>query len=492
LLRRQRAVSSRGEGPALEVDSPPVPNRTLSTFAACVLALLPGRALADGAFPDELQVFLPADQPSEIVLAANFGLLESTNNGQSWLYVCEAQAGATGNVSLYQMGPPAPTDALLGDAISGLYRSDSLGCAWSPAGGALAGKYVWDAAFDPNNPGAALAFSNPADAGPNSGLGASSSAIFPSTDDAVSFGPPVYVTPASLTGIEFSISSPGFVYVTGNEPGTDGGVTYFGSAFVMVGADGGASWGAPIDHPELNAELAGDAGADAGPPPPPIIHLAAVDPVDPLTVYVTLTLPNTNQYFLAVTHDGGKTLQILFQAPETITAFLRSSEGTLYVGTRDTVDAGGIFAAPLDGGAFQVVHQACPDGGVPSDGSCDVHVRCLGERAGLIYACGDNWENHMALGASSDGAVHFTSLLQFVNISGLGCASTPSVETTCGPTWNALEELFGIDAGVPPSDAGTTTTTTTPNSGCGCGSAGGGAALLVVLALYAARRKRAR
>ncbi len=474
---------------------PTVPNRCLAAEIAAALTLTSSlgvaqRALADGAFPDELQVFLPPDQPSEIILAANFGLLESTNNGQSWLYVCEAQAGATGNVNTYQLGPPAPTDTLLGDAFSGLYRSTDLACTWGLAGGLPPGAYVWDAAFDPNNPGAVLAFSYPPDAGV--ALGASASAIYPSTNSAVSFGAPIYVTPSSLYGIEFSQSSPGLVYVVGNLPATDGGATYFGNAFVLVGVDGGASWGTPIEHPELNAELAGDAGAGTGAPPPPIIRLAQVDPVDPLTVYFTLTLSNSGQSFLAVTHDGGKTIQVLFQAPETITAFLRSEEGTLYVGTRDTTLQGGIFAAPPDGGPFQVVHQACPDGGIPDSGSCDVHVRCLGERAGLIYACGDNWVNHMALGDSSDGAVHFTSLLQYVNISGLGCATTPSVETTCGPTWNALQELFGIDAGVPPTDAGPTMTTTPNGGGCGCGSGEGGAALLAALALYAVRRKRAR
>ena len=270
--------------------------------------------------PDELHVFVPQDQPSDVILAANFGLIESTDSGKTWVYVCEAQAGASGNVNLYQLGP---TDTLLGDSFSGLFRSTSLGCTWGPAGGTLTGKYVYDAAFNPNSPGSVLALGNPPDGG-------SGSAIFASTDDAVTFGPPTYQTAASLSGIELSVSSPGLVYLTGNEPEIDGGASYFGNAFVMVGVDGGAGWGAPQDHPELNAELAGDAGADAGPPSPPLIRLAQVDPVDSQTVYLTLTLANSNESYLAVTHNGGKTIQLLFLAPETITAFLRSSNGTLY------------------------------------------------------------------------------------------------------------------------------------------------------------------
>jgi hypothetical protein len=464
-----------------------VSNRRFVSARVTLLAIVggvsvgaPRSALADGAFPDEIQVFVPTDQPSDIIVAANFGLIESTNNGQSWLYVCEAQAGASGNVSLYQMGP---TDTLLADSFSGLFRSSDLACSWTQSGGALAGNaYVWDAAFDPNAPGYVLALSNVPDAG-------GASAIYPSTDDGVTFGPPLYTTPANMTGIELSVSSPGLVYVTGNEPATDGGVTYYGNAFVLVGYDGGASWGTPIDHPELNAELAGDAGPDAGPPDPPLIALAQVDPVDPQTAYFTLTLPNSNAYFLAVTHDGGKTLQILFQAPEPMSAFLRSSEGILYVGTRDLTGQGGLFEAPLDGGPFQVVHQACADGGIPDSGSCDLWVRALSERNGELYACGYNWApNDMALGDSSDHGVHFTSLMQFVDISALGCPGT-SIEATCGPTWVALQLLFGIDAGSPAPDAGTVVPPSSGSCG-GCGTAEGGAALLALLALFAVRRKR--
>jgi MYXO-CTERM domain-containing protein len=489
-----------GDHALVAVEFPSVSNRRSAALATALAFALgvgaAGLARADGAFPDELQIFVPANQPSDLVLAANFGLIESTDNGQTWVYVCEAQAGASGNVNLYQMGPD---DTLLGDSFSGLFVSTDLACTWSPAGGALAPtalspRYVYDAAFDPNTAQYVLALSNPPDGG-------SGSAIYPSTNDAATFGPPLYVTPANLSGIEFSSSSPGLVYVTGNDPETDGGPTYFGNAFVMLGVDGGASWGTPIQHPELNAELAGDGGvAD-----PPLIGLAQVDPVDPQTAYFTLTvnaesylptptdagmelaLTGSTDFYLAVTHDSGQTIQLLFRAPEQMTSFLRSAEGTLYVGTRNATNQGGLFAAPLDGGSFQVVHQACADGG-PATGSCDIHVRALAERSGLLYACGDNWVDHMALGTSSDQGVNFTSLLQFIDISDLGCPGT-NIEATCGTTWSALQLLFGIDAGTDPAaDAGSTITT--PTGGCGCGSAEGGAALLALLSFLAIRRRR--
>ncbi len=430
------------------------------------------------AFPDELGVFAPTDQPSDIVVTTNFGLLESTDDGLSWFYICAAEVGCN-DIGSYELGP---TDALLADTFDGLHESSDLGCLWTPAGGTLAGAYAWTAAFDPNNPGAVLALSQPPDAGEPS-----ASAIYPSTDNGLTFGPPVYATAAGLSGIQFSASSPGLVYVTGNGPPADGGVASYGNAFVLVGVDGGASWGAQIAHPELNAELAADAGV--GPAPPPAIRLAAIDPVDSQTVYFFLSPPNSGQSVLAVSHDGGKTIEILFDAPEPITAFLIGSDETLYVGTRNTTGDGGLFAAPPGAGAFQVVHQACADGG--SGGSCDIHVRALAERAGLLYAAADDFVDHMALGASSDRGVHFMRLLQFKQIyGGLGCAGT-KIEATCGAEWTSLQELFGVDAGPQAQDGGPIVSTP-PNGGChGCGTAGDGALLLAVLAVVALVRRRA-
>jgi MYXO-CTERM domain-containing protein len=153
---------------------------------------------------------------------------------------------------------------------------------------------------------------------------------------------------------------------------------------------------------------------------------------------------------------------------------LRAADQTLYVGS----DAGLFAAPPADGGpAFQIVHQACPDGGL---GGCDLQVRAIAERGGLLYVAADDFPpNDMALGTSSDQGVHFTRLLQFVDIGGLGCAGT-NIEETCGPTWVALQQLFGIDAGVePPKPAG-----------CGCGAGGSDGSLLALVALAGLHRRR--
>src|SRR4029077_19852671 len=81
-------------------------SRWVRSSAALVPLLLVGRATpptarADGAFPDELQVFLPASPPNRILLTTNFGLLRSDDDGQSFSYLCEPTVGTGNNISLY-------------------------------------------------------------------------------------------------------------------------------------------------------------------------------------------------------------------------------------------------------------------------------------------------------------------------------------------------------------------------------------------------------
>ena len=443
-----------------------IQTRVVGGLLAAVCVAAGGAARADGAFPDEFQLFLPADHPSRIVVAANFGLLESDDDGATWGFICEAEAGAPGNLNLYQMGP---TDTLLAEFFGGVVRSGDEGCVWDRAAGSVAadgGRSVWDGAFDPLTPGRVLVLGAWAPSG---------SAIFPSADDGRSFGPPVYATGAALTGIEFSSSSAGVVYATGNEVTQDGGGALgFGPPFVVAGADGGATWGVPVDHPEVAALLGTDGGVQVG--------LAAVDPRDPRTVYLRLTVEPTGPDYLGVTRDSGKTVQVLFRSPERMTSFLVAQDGTLYVGTRNGTGAGGIFASQPDGG-FAAVEQECPDGGI-----CDLHVRCLGERMGALYACADNWQDGFALGRSTDRGRTFTGLLRFSGISGLAACSGSDLQSTCQATWGALAQLFGIDAGSAAGEADGGAAPA-PSRGCAC-STGDGFALAALLAALGIARRR--
>jgi len=467
--------------------------RFLTSVVCSVVLAAAGLAHADGAFPDEIQVFFSATNPNRIVLAANFGLLESEDDGKTWYFVCEAQAGASGNINRYQYGPD---DTLLGDGpapyppvpgTTGLFRSGDLGCTWKSATGCFPHGNVFDAAFDPENPGRVLGLSN-------SDAGGEATAVFPSTDDGATFGCPVYETANSLTGVEFCQSQPGTAFLTGYHVGDAGSVP-----FLVEGYDGGASWSAELDHPELAALVAtfgtdggvGD-GGDAGPLSNPTIALAAVDPNDCGTVYLRLTLLSTGRDFLAVTHDSGQTAQVVFEAPPgmQITAATVGTDGTAYVGCACPAASAspcphpGLWVAAPGTTSFQQV--------------ASIEARCLGTHGGLLYACGDDFADHFALGVSSDQGHTFTSLLQFVQIAGLAACPDTNIVKTCGSVWcgeTGLTGLFGItDAGYPCDGglgSGLGGSGVPPTKGCGCAGAGDAVAALAFLSLAALwRRKR--
>ena len=378
------------------LDSATVRHWVIFLFVGAGLARTAG---ADGAFPDEFQLFLPPTSGS-VVVAASFGLISSVNGSAPWTFACEAQTGlASVNVSLYQMGP---TGTLLADSPDGILRSEDSGCSWHSSTGTLAGVFAWDAAFDILNPGSALAL------GANGSV--QNSAIYPSGDDGRSFGAAVYEVTGFLTGIEFAPSQPGTVYATGNE-GNGGSL---GAPFVLASADRGQTWPQKFDHPELGAVF---------------LRLAAVDSADASTIYFRIS-PGSGGDSLAVSHDGGQTIAVLTTLAEPMTAFLKSHDGTLYVGTRNSTGQGGLFAGP----GFAAVSA--------------IHVRCLGERGDVLYACGDDLVDHFALGASGDGGRTFTPVLAFNQITGLAACSGDGFSQACGPVWSALEQFFGIDAGV--------------------------------------------
>ena len=357
-------------------------------------------ARADGAFPSELGAFFPAGQPNEIVLATNFGLLISSDQGQTFDYVCEQPliTSPGNNVVLYQV---ADDGTILADTGAGIFRSGDA-CGWSQAGGALVNVPVVDAAFDPTRPGVVFALANPA---------FDQAAIQASTDDGATFGPPLWSGNADLHGVEFSRSQSGRVYVTGNAacPGQNNG-----PAFLLRSDDSGATW------TTYDLSALGDV----------ILRIAQVDPKDPATVYFRLTALGGGGDWLVTTHDSGATLKPslrLGRAP--MSAFLRATDGSLYVASSQDelfrLSPGASVWQRLVGGA---------------------HLGCLAEAQGAIFGCGDDFRDAMALGSSSDQGQTFCPLFQYKQLNGLlGCAA---VQQQCATTWQQIAREFC------PGDAG--------------------------------------
>src|SRR3954467_1678548 len=122
--------------------------RRASTGAAVLIAalMLPRGAAADGAFPDSRTVLAPADRPHELLLATNFGVVSSEDDGQTWTWSCEQEANSFG--LFYQLGAP-PMHRLFTAAGGHLAFSDDGSCTWAVAGGAAASREVVDAFADP-------------------------------------------------------------------------------------------------------------------------------------------------------------------------------------------------------------------------------------------------------------------------------------------------------------------------------------------------------
>ena len=248
-------------------------------------------------------------------------------------------------------------------------------------------------------------------------------AVYPSDDEGASFAAATLTVPGSLNGIEVSSVTPGEVFAVGNGA-TDAGV---GTPFIVSSSDRGQSWSQSLMHPELTGQL---------------LRLAQLDRVAADTLYLRVSYPTYDE--LWVSRDGGKTMQKLFTAAEPLSAFLASADGSLYAGTRN----GGLYEAPASApAAFVLVNGS-------------VHPRCLAERGGQLYACGDDFKDGFALGSSSDHGRTFSDVVRFDQIAGLAsCPSEPAFAQTCAFAWQTISELFrGADAG---------STTGAKSSSCG-------------------------
>ncbi len=424
----------------------PSPGVAIAIAAAIALAWV-SAARANGAFPDELSIHLPASAPHRILLGANFGLVISEDDGATWRYACEpyvttgsSDPSSAANVSYYQV---TADGAVLADSVN-LVRSGDVGCSWPASGGSVAGATVSDIFADPTDRNFALAILS----------SVSGTSIVASHDGGKTFGTSLYSTADLLTGIESSRSAPGVVYATAihtsNIP-TPNTLT----PVLLRSADYGVSWSTPKPIPAPNGTQ------------PSIL---AVDPAYANTVYLRLASGVSDS--IGITTDG-QNVQVVYTVSGSFTSFLRASDGTLYAGQLD----GSLHVrAP---GATGFVKQAGP------------RLRCLGQRPGTarIYACGDAFLDNFSVGTSDDGGKTFQPLMKFSQVLGpLTCAPVPAA---CSAHWQRIQQVLGI---APASDAGVAVdggAPPPPKGGSHCASVGADVwAFLTLLAFSPARRRR--
>lgn len=402
-----------------------------------LVALLGSRAaLADGAFPEENQLFLPVAFPEEMVLGTNFGVLLSEDEGKTWSLVCESLISPSVIVNLYAQGSD---DALFAGYGSTIAHSLDHGCTWT-AGTGLGTQLASDFFADPTTPTRVFALGTPNIIG-----GASD--VYLSTDEGDTFVSAGFEEPdGNLTGVEVAASDGNTVYVAGAHPPGDGGQSV---PYLLDSANGGQTW-TRHDHPELGDVYLG---------------IATVDPSDADTLYLRSGII-TGHDSLQISHDRGATLSEAVALGEAMSGFALASDGTLYTASEN---AHLWVEAP---GASSFTELSGP------------HSHCLGARGTTLFICGDQEEDGMVLATSTDRGASFQNLLDFNEVGGL--ATCAPVQSACGGAWAMFEETFPHSSSSGSGGSG--------GKGCGCevGSSFGVGLLIALGALRRARSRRRR
>lgn len=440
--------------------------RRILSRLALALALTPAVARANGAFPDSLQILLPADDPNKIVLATNFGLVFSYDAGTTWQWTCEHDASL--RAILYQLSPP-PVSSILAVGF-GLVRTLDDGCTWRAAEGRIANGYLYDLFIDPTDAQRVLAIADPNDETPTR------THVFESHDNGASFPDSLYAAEAGtdLSGVESARAEPDTVYVT-----------YISSlsgklrSGVLVLRDKGQT----VTKFDLTDSLGGDP-----------LRIAAVDRTNPRKLFLR-AIGSTNDR-IAISEDGGATTRVAVDLLGSLTAFIQRDDGTLFVAGRER--EGGVLFVSHDGGVTFTRMASAP------------RFRALAARGNRLYAAADEALDGFALGSSDDDGVTWKPAMSFIDIKGVKMCAGTDLQATCASTCKQLQWLQVIrpavcgsspaDAAVqdgPPPPVGAELPGNTSSSGCHCSLSrdarpGPLPFLLAILALGSRRALRSR
>jgi hypothetical protein len=449
----------------------PLPVTAISLMAGVALLASPGAARADGAFPDSLGIIAPADRPHDILLATNFGLVSSIDDGQTWTWSCEQDKNAYG--AQYQMSAP-PLDRIFTRAGGALAFSDDRACGWSVAGGAVASATITDAFLDPTNSNRVLAVAMTND---DAGIGYR---VYESSDAGATFATLRYTAASGdiVTGVEIARAAPATIYLTllSGSPA----VPKLGKS-----TDGGATW----QLRDLTAALGSGVRS---------FSLIAVDPVNAARIY--LRVADANGERLAITDDGGATATSPVMLPAGVmSAFVRTPSGAMLLTGK--VGLGSVMYRSTDGAA---TFQMLP---VPPT------LRSMTARGSLIYGAADTQvETNGALFVSSDQGQSWQPLLRFDAIQAIDSCVKAKCQDDCQirvaqgqfspDVCDAVPAPRATDGGVSSTDAGRdaadagATEAPKPGSGCHCAAddrapgTPAAAALATAMLLLAYRRRR--
>lgn len=490
----------------------------LAAGAASVVLSLTGSSRANGRFPAANQLVFAPNDPNFVVLRATYAVVPSTDNGQTWRYLCEGVLGLpTDQGEDPSIGLMADDSLLAGvpgyvGGGLGLSVSADHGCNWNCIGGGLMHQSVVDVAVRPDTPSSAVAITGTYQQS-DSATDVTYSQVFETTDNGKTWAPiGTPIDPEVLvTTIDVAKSDPQRLYVTGIR-----GLGSLRAASLFVSKDKGETWvEKPIPQFDATQELS--------------IYIGAIDPTNADRVYLrsnALVTGGLSRVFY--TTDGGADAGTTFSLGSSLPAdggfdVEGGSQADItgeLLGLALSPDGSEIYIGTVESGLW----EASTSDMVFRQKNPNVRVKCLATRGQELWACSDITSGFV-VGESLDDGATFTTKMQYVSslCGAVECAPNPGGALGCGATDNASScvaayQYFcetddqaqvcgtcGGDGGPPvdaggardagPPDGGAGRVTSPASSSCGCSVVGGseatGLAAGLALAAMALQRRRA-
>jgi hypothetical protein len=404
-------------------------------------------AHANGRPPVTNGVFFQPNDDQALYVRSTFGLLISHDAGCSFRWVCEQSIGYGGTFDpKYAV---AADGTLFATTYAGLRVSHDAGCSFTTATAELPADApgriadMWVDALD-IGPTGEIWVATADTVKPND--------VFRSTDGGVTFVSRGMASPVLWwKSLVVAPSDAMHVYLSGYQVANAPPTTQLFST-----TDGGQRWTA--------ASLAGVQLAGT-----PLVTVAAVDPTNPLHVYIVSVEANGSGDRLYRSTDGGTTFQeVLATAQPIANVVIRDAMNVL------VVSGAGTFRS-IDGGATFGAAATAP------------RLGCLGKRPdGTLVGCAANWDpDFMAVGRSDD-ASQWQKVFRFIELAGpVSCPAGTIGRDVCDKQlWPGLREQFGATG--PTCGATPDLPVDPPRSGGCCDTGGGSPAGFGLLALWTA------
>lgn len=398
-------------------------------------------ARANGRYPAAGQIAVNPSDPAHIVARTTYGLLQSTDAGKTWQWICETAASYEDATDPYLA--VSGKGAILLATQQGLSVSSDRGCGFARVAGPLSDRPAIDLVVDHHDALHIVALVIEG--------GTDRLRLAETHDGGETWQVTGQPLPAALTGltIELAPSDAKRIYVTAH-------VGMRAQQSVLVRSDdGGATW----------ATLAQESSGGF------TDYLAGVDTLDSNRVYVRRIGADAAE--LRVSGDGGAKWQTVFAAKDGLFGFALSPDGSqVAVSTRGT--APGIWLADAKTLTFS---QHSTVGG-----------RCLTWTAAGLYVCADEASDHFTIGLSKDAGKTVQPLHHVRDVTPLECPKGSRTANECPKVWPALRKNLGIAApsqAVPPvatAPGGCAASGHVPLAGCL-------SVLAIALACLAVRRR---